>query len=300
MNNKSVKSGFGIGCLIFAAAAIIALPLRVFQSFALIEGGTGFYTENHWSIGVLYAVLVIATFAILAAGFSKRKNLDFSLETVKRPGLSWLSLIAACGIMLDAYNCFSDIMSYEETVTVSGRTGFDSSKLIFAAEAVFAVLSAIYFIMLWLTYLKGKTNGSELRLLALAPVIWNIFRLVARFMRTISYIRVPELLFEMITISFLILFFNAFAQVNTGLGEKNGEWKIGAYGLPAALLALICFVPRLLVTVSGNADLLYSQSTLQICDFGIALFIIASVLTKVTDRITDKLPEKETTETPEE
>lgn len=300
MNNKSVKSGFGIECLIFAAASIIALPLRVFQSFTLIEGGTGFYSENHWSIGVLYGVLAIAVLAILVLGFSKRKKLDFSLETAKRPGLSWLSLIAACGIMLDAYNCFLSIMSADETVSIAGNAKIDSSKLILGAEAVFAVLSAIYFIMLWLTYLKGKTNGSEIRLLALAPVIWNIFRLVARFMRTISYIRVPELLFEMMTIAFLILFFNAFAQVNTGICEENCEWKIGAYGLPAALLSLVCFIPRIFITVSGNTDLLYSQSTLQICDFGIALFIIASVLTRVTDRLSDKHHKEETTDTSKE
>lgn len=296
MNNKSVKSGFGIGCIIFVAAAIIALPMRVFQSFTLIEGGTGFYTEKNWSIGVLYAVLIIAVLAILIFGLLKKKKLDFSLEAIKRPGLSWLSLIAACGIMLDAYNCFAGIMSVDETVTASSSSAPDSSKLILVAQGIFAVLSAIYFIMLWLTYLKGKTNDSEIRLLALAPVIWNIFRLVTRFMRTISYIRVPELLFEMTAIAFLILFFNAFAQVSTGLGEKNGEWKIGAYGLPAALMAFICFIPRAILTVSGNTDLLYSQSTLQFCDIGIALFIIATVLT----RVTDKLPEEKITNNTEE
>ena len=298
MNNKSVKSGFGIGCIIFAVAAIIALPLRVFQSFTLIEGSTGFYTADNWSISVLYAVLISAVLAILVFGIIKRKKLDFSLETVKRPGLAWLSLIAACGIMLDAYKCFTEIMAVNETLLLSGNTDSDASKLILAAEGIFAVLSSIYFIMLWLTYLKGKTNGSEIRLLALAPVIWNIFRLVVRFMRTISYIRVSELLFEMIAIAFMILFFNAFAQVNTGLGEKDGEWRIGAYGLPAALMTLICFIPRLILTVSGNADLLYSQSTLQFCDLGTSLFIIAAVLT----RVTDKLPEDKdkNTNTPEE
>ena len=294
MKKKSVSSGFGVGCLIFAAAAIIALPLRVFQSFTIIEGTTGFYSENNWSITLLYAVLAIAVVLILGYAIIKRKKLDFSLETVKRPGLSWLSLIAACGTMLDAYNSFTAFMSSDLPVTAES-TG--SSGIIFLVQSIFAVISAIYFVMLWLTYLKGKTSGSEIRLLALAPVIWNILRLVARFMRTISYIRVPELLFEMIAISFMILFFNALAQVNTGLGEKNGEWKIGAYGLPAALMALICFIPRLIVTLSGNTELLYAQSTLQFCDIGIALFIIATVLTRVTDRIPE---EEETTETAKE
>lgn len=287
MNNKSVKSGFGIGCLIFAVAAIIVLPVRVFQAFTIIEGGTGFYSENHWTIGILYAVYALAVIAFLAFGIIKRRKLDFSMETVKRPGVSWLSLIAACGILLDAYNSFISFMSAGEAIPASDNSKIDSLNMIYAGEAVFAVLSAAYFVILWLTYLNGKSNGSKVRILALSPVIWSIFRLMVRFMRTISYIRVPELLFEMITIAFLILFFNAYAQANTGLGDKNAEWRIGAYGLPAALTALMCFIPRLILTLSGNSALLYSESTLQFCDFGIALFIIATVLTRVTDKLPD-------------
>ncbi len=287
MNNKSVKSGFGIGCLIFAVAAIIVLPLRVFQSFTIIEGGTGFYSDSHWTIGVLYAVYAVAVIAILAFGIAKRKKLDFSMETIKRPGISWLSLIAACGILLDAYNSFLSFMSATQTNLIADTSKADSSKMIYIGEAVFGVLAAAYFVILWLTYLNGKSNGSKVRILALSPVIWSIFRLMVRFMRTISYIRVPELLFEMITIAFLILFFNAYAQANTGLGDKNAEWRIAAYGLPAALTALMCFIPRMILTLTGNTALLYSESTLQFCDFGIALFIIATVLTRVTDKLPD-------------
>lgn len=291
MNIKSVKSGFGIGCLVFAAAAVIALPVRILQFFTVIESGTGFYTETDWSVYLLYIVLAAAIIAILALGIAKRKKLDYSLEYTKRPGLSSLSLIAACGILLDAYNCFIRFIS-EETVTTASGSSLDSSKLIIMLEGVFALLSAIYFIMLWLTYLKGNSNGSGFWLLSLTPVLWSIFRLVVRFMRTISYIRVSELLIEMIMISFMILFFMIFAQVNCGINGKGNEWKIAAYGLPAALTALICFIPRLVVMISGNSHLFYSESGLEFCDFGIALFIIATVLT----RITDKLPDENTSE----
>ena len=284
MNNKSVKSGFGIGCIIFAVAAIIAIPVRILQFFTVVEGGTGFYSETDWSVYLLYGVLAVSILAILVLGFAKRKKLDYSLETVKRPGLSSLSLVAACGTGLDAYNCFMKIMS-EETVVTASDSPVDASKLIYMLEGIFALLSAIYFILLFLTYIKGTSNGSKIRLLALSPVIWNILRIVIRFMRTISYIRVSELLFEMIMIAFLILFFMALAQANTGIAAENVEWKIASYGLPAALLALICFVPRLVVMLSGHTELFYSESTVEFCDLGVALFIIGTVLTRVTDRI---------------
>ncbi|MBR5561605.1 MAG: hypothetical protein IKW12_00475 [Clostridia bacterium] len=284
MNNKSVKSGFGIGCIIFVAAALIAIPLRTIQFFTVLEGGTGFYSETDWSVYLLFGVLAVSIIAFLVFGFTKRKTLEYSLETTKRPGLSSLSLIAACGLALDAFSCLMKYSTVEPSATAMDSP-VNASQLILMIEAVFALLSAIYFILLWLTYLNGKSNASKIRLLALAPVIWSILRIVIRFMRTISYIRVSDLLFEMIMIAFLILFFMALAQANTGISAEKVEWKLGAYGLPAALLALICFVPRLIVMISGNSHLFYSESTVEFCDLGVALFIIGTVLTRVTDRI---------------
>ncbi len=289
MNIKSVKSGFGIGVIIFVAAAIIAIPVRILQFFTVMEGGTGFYSETNLSIYLLYGVVAAAIISLVIFGISKRKKLSYSLETVKRPGLSSLALIAACGTALDAFGCLNRIMT-GETASVSADSPVDGTKLVLLLEGIFALLSAIYFILLWLTYLKGTSNGSKIRLLALAPVIWSIFRIVIRFMRTISYIRVSELMFEMLMTAFLILFFMALAQANTEIGSEKTEWKIGAYGLSAALLALICFIPRLIVMISGNSHLFYSESTVELCDLSNALFIIGTVLT----RVTDKLPETDT------
>ncbi len=128
---------------------------------------------------------------------------------------------------------------------------------------------------------SGKTSGTEYRILSLAPVFWSIIRMVGRFMRTISYVRVSELLFEMVMLMFMIMFFMAFAQSNSKVNEKDCIWKVAAYGIPAALLALVCSVPRIILSILGSADLIYSQSSIEFADLGIALFIITVVLTKV-------------------
>lgn len=85
MKNFSVKSGFGIGAVIFAVAAIIALPLRIIQYFTVIEGGTGFYTENSLSVYLLYIILSAAVIAFIVTGLTKTKKLDYSREAEKRP-----------------------------------------------------------------------------------------------------------------------------------------------------------------------------------------------------------------------
>ena len=292
MKNKSIASGFGIGVIIMAIAAVVALPIRTMQFFTVLEGESGFYREADWSVYLLYGVLALSIVAIPVYGIFSRKRLDYSLEVSKRPGMGVISMAAALGVLLDAAFCITSAMKIEEISSglstanyVEGMTQGDG--VILTAEAVFAVFTSIYLVVLGFSYLSGKTNGSEYRLISLAPVIWSIFRLVYRFKRTISFVRVSDLLFEMIMICFMIMFFFAFAQVNSRVGGKGNEWKIVAYGIPAALLALVCFVPRFIVTITGNAQLLYSYSAAEYCDFGVALFIISAVLT----RVTDKLPE---------
>lgn len=292
MKNKSIASGFGIGVIIMAIAAVVALPIRTMQFFTVLEGESGFYREADWSVYLLYGVLALSIVAILVYGIFSRKRLYYSLEVSKRPGMGVISMAAALGVLLDAAFCITSVMKIEEISSglstanyVEGMTQGDG--VILTAEAVFAVFTSIYLVVLGFSYLSGKTNGSEYRLISLAPVIWSIFRLVYRFKRTISFVRVSDLLFEMIMICFMIMFFFAFAQVNSRVGGKGNEWKIAAYGIPAALLALVCFIPRFIVTITGNAQLLYSYSAAEYCDFGVALFIISAVLT----RVTDKLPE---------
>lgn len=282
MNSKSLKSGFGIGSLIFIAAAVIALPVRTLQFFTVLEGGTGFYSETDWSVLLLSAVVAAAVITILACGIIKRKKLDYSLETAKRPGFGILSLTAAVGALADSAKCMLSVTdsSYGDAEGTAG--------MIFLLQAAFALLSAIYFVSLGISCLSGKSGGKEYKIISLSPVLWSIFRLVFRFTRTISYLRVSDLMFEMLMLVFMIMFFFAFAQANSQIGAKGREWKIAAYGLPAALFALICFVPRFIVVLAGSSELLCADSPVEYCDIAMALFIISAVFT----RVTDKLPEQ--------
>ena len=43
---------------VFAAVALVALPLRVYQLLALVDPATGFYTESN---GTVYTFRVLAT-----------------------------------------------------------------------------------------------------------------------------------------------------------------------------------------------------------------------------------------------
>lgn len=283
MKNLSVKSGFGLGAIIAVVAAIVALPIRTAQFFTILESDTGFYSEVNAGVYVFYGVIAAAAVFSLVLGFAKRKKLDYSLEAIKRPGFGILSFTAAIGALSDSARCITEFMNFDTDSETA-----QAAVVLLAVEAVFALFTAIFFVASGSSALGGKTNGSEYKLIALAPVLWSIVRVVYRFTRTISYIRVSELLLEMLMIVFLILFFMAFAQANTGINSDGNVWKVAAYGVPAALLALVCFVPRFIVTVSGNAHLLVDKSPIEYCDIANAAFIICTVLTRVTDKISSE------------
>jgi hypothetical protein len=148
-------------------------------------------------------------------------------------------------------------------------------------ESVFAVFSGIFFIVLGVAFISGKSNGSEFKLLAIAPLAWSICRIMHRFMRTISFMNVSDLFFELLMIVFLMIFFMAFAQLIARVNHHGADWKLAGFGLPAALLCLLCFVPRAVILFMGEGDLLTTLSPPEYCDLTIALFILALFLDKL-------------------
>ena len=295
MKNKLLNSGFGIGNIVFIAAVILALPLRIYQYVAgILEPGTGFYAENNWSIYVLYAVLLAAAVASVVIGLTKKKTLDFSYEAVKNPLVGIASALSAAGLIIDVFTHLNALgESHPSLYADTAPAGLPSYNILLI-QIIVSLIAALFFVILTIGSLSGKTSGTEYRIISLVPVFWSIIRMVGRFMRTISYVRVSELLFEMVMLMFMIMFFMAFAQSNSKVNEKDCIWKVAAYGLPAALLALVCSVPRIILSLIGSADLIYSQSSIEFADLGIALFIIAVVLTKVVTKTESEEAEEET------
>ncbi len=291
MKNNVLNKGFGIGNIIFIAALILALPLRIYQYVGgVIEPVTGFFAKNDLSIYLLYGILILATLAVLILGFLNRKKLSYETCAQKNPVLGASSALTALGIILDT--AFSvDITGAVKSISSGAQAASPevSTAYVIIFQAVFSLLAALFFAVLCITAFMGKTIASEFRLLSLAPVLWSMLRMVSRFMRTISFTRVSELLLEMFMLAFMIMFFMNFAQCNSKVNDKGCAWKIASYGLPTALLALTCFVPRIILAIAGNGDTIYTESTIEVSDLAVALFAIATVVTKLTD----KAPEAE-------
>ncbi len=276
---------------LFSLSILLVLPLRVYQYLNIIEPGTGFYEKTDISVPALYALLAFFGGAMLLLSFLNRYKIAMSTTVRKSPVLGAVALGTAVAFFVDAVVMYQNFTTlYYGTAQNGGGDIFiesatsgimKSGALPMLFEAVFAVLSAIFFIVLGVAYISGKSNGSEFKLLAITPLAWSICRILHRFMRTISFTNVSDLFFELLMIVFLMIFFMAFAQLISRVNNKGADWKLTGFGLPAALLCLLCFVPRAAILVMGKGDLLADLSPPEYCDLAIALFILTFILNKV-------------------
>ena len=262
---------------VLAVSLIITLPLRLWQ-YSYIEPHTGFWKEINTSIIAFYAIGAAAILFFIFSSFFARKSLAFEGSAMKLVGPGILSFTCAVSILFSVYGDLSSMNIDSTPYVVSPTTSFHG---IFYVQQLFAVLSALYFLLLGVSFVSGKSSGERYKLLSLTPVIWCVIKLVLRFARTISYVRVSDLMLEMLALAAYASFFMAFAQVNSKVEGKGNEWKLLAAGMPAALLGLICFIPRAVITFMGNSDLIFILSRADVSDFCIALFIIGNVLLRI-------------------
>lgn len=282
MSNKK-DSGFFIEAIVLAAVLVLALPLRTVQYYSVIEAGTGFFTKVTPMVIIFFVIVAAAAIYFMVSAFMKRKKFALEENTSRKTGLGIISAVCGISTGFSAYQeyAFKDVDASKYTVTATISTS--ASKGLLYLQIIFAILAAAYFILLAISFFTGK-SGSEYKLLSLAPVIWMVLRLVVRFTRTVSYIRVSDLLIEMLMLVMFSLFFMAFAQTNSMVNGEGNEWRLAAFGLSGALLGLICFVPRFILTITGHSDAMYALSRADVSDFAMSLFALITVLTRLVPK----------------
>lgn len=202
----------------------------------------------------------------------------------KSPVFLVLSLILAVTIIIDSAGQLMSYFDLYDAAASSGSTIAEYVKkhegTLLLLQAVSGAIAAVYFFVSGLSVSLGNSDGSKLKLLGLTPVLWCIFRLLYKFKRTISFINVSDLLLELFEIVFLMLFFFALAQTVARIDVKTVFWKIFAYGIPAAMFALMCFLPRFILMVTGKSELLNDHYGVSYSDLGAAAYIIYNLLSR--------------------
>lgn len=272
-------------------ALLVAVPLRVYQYFKVLEPETGFYSSNDISVYVMYILLGAAMLLSVLIPLINKKKLITVTSVKKSPVFLVFSLILAVTIIIDSAGQLMGYFDLYDAASAAGGTVTEYVKnqggTFLLLQAVSGAVAAVYFFVSGLSVSLGNSDGSRLKILGLTPVLWYIFKLLYRFKRTISFTNVSDLMLELFAIVFLMMFFFALAQTVAKIDAQTVFWKIFAYGVPAAMFALMCFLPRFIVMIIGKSELLNTHYGISYSDLGVAAYIIYNLLSRMKARTAD-------------
>lgn len=268
--------------LIFAAAVLICVPLRLYQTICLIEPETGFFVSGgHITVTILYVVAAVAGVALLVLSYLGIRP-DVPSRRIRSRALCVMAVVMATAFLIDAvytiYTIVSSAVEYSASAGAEDGARYAVMQFITqAAQVVFAVLSCVYFACLSFSW-NGRGSSALYAILAVMPVFWAVVRAVNRFIRMINFKNVSDLLLELFMLAFMMLFFLAFARVNSRVESEGVQWQLYGCGLSAALAAAIVSIPRLIMMLCGLGGRIADGYPLNACDLVLPFFVVAYLL----------------------
>ncbi len=293
---------------------LVAVVLRIVQAFGgLIDFETGFYKADDFTIPALYGVLLLSAVLTFVISFfagevpqdklPEKKNIPVAVSAL---AFAVTLCISAAG-RFETYNVIAD--KYNFLIMEQSQFSYlmKSGAIATLGESVFAVLSALYFLLLAVKFIgAGKMNLSKVKFFSLCPLFWATFRMVQRFSRTISFMNVSSLFLELFMIAFMMMFFMYLAQVSSQVSNRATSFKVVSYGLVAAMFSAVVSVPKVLLLLVDSSyknlsDIGALECPLEIADFFFLLFAFSFVICLVkspkirnmTLKETEKLLEQE-------
>lgn len=248
----------------------MAIPLRTYQFLFITEPGTGFYKTVDWSVYVLYglsAVAILMSYILV----NLAKNVPASKDDIrkKNPVLAIISVVFALGVIADSVVSFASLLM--------GQVEADSF-IALCIEAVFGLFSAIYILIFGVSHFDGKTTYSQLKFLALAPLFWTMGRIITRIMKKIAYVNVADLMLELCLFAFMMIFFLAFARISSGLSNEKSMRSLFASGYVCLFFCALANVPRVILLITGNKELLASEYPVSISDLAFTVFVASYIV----------------------
>lgn len=292
---KAEKKVNGIIMAVFSIVTIALIALRTLISKNYIEQGTGFYTGGDGLVLTFNIVLIAFTAAIIVCllmRFRKRR-LNVRPDGVM---MGVVSLVMVGGFVYDVYSSMTTFLTSKAChhfISLFSSKNVETTNIVvdifqgymLLIGAVFAFISAIYFVLVATRCINRVGDYSRLGVLALAPLWWAVFRAVYFILVPMNFAKMSDLLYETIMVCFLLLFFSAFARVASKVDGENSVGKVIAYGCCAAVFAAISSVPRIIMMFMGIEGVTYTspQDASEIifkseyCFMALAVFIFCTV-----------------------
>ncbi|MGN1419349.1 MAG: hypothetical protein ACI4W6_08470 [Acutalibacteraceae bacterium] len=293
IKSSSEKASVRSLSLIFPVLMLIALVLRFIQGFKLIDASTGFYTQSSFITVLFYIIAFGSCLVFCVVSYMSKSSQNIEVSEIKSKPLFAVTLIFAIFMIFDGASAFfSSIEAAANTESAYLQTSLfkqlmSSGSVPDFIRSVFALFSAVYLFILAASFKTGSSAASSRKILALAPVGWTAFRMIGLFVTKISFLRVSDLLLELVMLAFMTLFFMAFAQVTSGVYSEGFSWRLPGFGLSSALIAAVLSITRLIFTLVDKDK--YINPDHPFCAVDLIFFIFAVVLIFVLSKKAETL-----------
>lgn len=277
MKTKKIQALSPIGAIYIAlTAAVLAVPVRLYQYFNCLDPETGFWTVRNMSIPILFGLGIAAVVGAFLISYLSGNLAKPMLVSHVNKGVAVIGGITSFAFAYDTIYQVIQAVSLVQNADGQGLVYYIRSGFIpMVFQIVFAACSAIYLLFYVQTFWKGKNVLSEHSLLALCPVLWGVFRLMGDFVEPISFRNVSQLMLELLFLGFFSIFFLSFARMASNVNGQNSLWIFFFTGTCAVFFALVESFAPMFMTLIGKADEL--PRGIPVTDFFL-LFFVGSVM----------------------
>ena len=222
----------------FAVSCAVTLFLAIYLILFSIDPETHFYYDDAKLVTVTNVVLLVVTVIMMLPFFARRVKTTLVFGYAKRPALGVFSAITAAALIV---------------------TGFDNIVLTISAEAGAGeffiggaqLLAAIFFILATVSQFTGRKT--DLRIVALLPVLWSIINLAVTFMSLTQIANISQYLYEVLQLVFAALFLYYNARVISGLTNGHEICGAFAFGLPCAMYGFLAAIPSVIAYIADSS-----------------------------------------------
>lgn len=282
MKIKNANKSLGLKVLfpLMYASTLVLTVLRCLQLAKFIDSETGFFTGGTAVNVIFYGIIAVVCLVMVVISFLSHEAKFQELSGLKDKGAAVGAAVFGTGLV---YDCLASLVKGLSLLTNITYTSFEpvekfknlmsTGTLPYALQGIFAFISAVYIFTLAKSFSKGTSAAHNRKLIALAPIAWAGFKLITRFVKQISYIRVSDLFLELVMLAFMILFFVSLAQVVSGVYCEDSRWRIIALGLSSAMISLCINIPRFIFTFFAS-EFLNKEYPFNLGDTMFAVFAV--------------------------
>lgn len=265
-----MKTRHNLFLIVLCIAVFAGTGIRMVQFLYAIDS-TGFYKSNSLSVLALNIILIVV-YAFFLIGFFFLKKEEFindnplycKIGSFSNFSLSLLFIFLLSNTVITSFDLVNELLN---------------SNYLKILEYIFLVLFLIF--VFCLIFIKEEiTEKPYFELLAIIPLCWNLIRLITLFVKYTGIANISARLFEIIMLSFFVLFFLSYSKVLT---KRGGNKAMFIFGICAIFSTALSILPQLLLHIKPEKTFnTFVFLTNNFLELSIALFIANVVFTNNT------------------